>query len=339
MRRSVREALVGFSLLAAAATGLGIWMWLRGISVRGDAWTVRVSFADAAGLAERAPVLYRGVIVGSVRKVQVRDQLVEAELEISDASLRLSRPVVARVAAGSLLGGDAQVTLLSAGQPLPASLPGPRERGCDDRRLVCNGGRLRGVAAASLDSVTATVQRLLDQADREQMVQKLVTATESFERTSRETEKLIRDGQVFVAETQVLVNKLQRSADQLDPILGNINTASVDAAKATRHVRNVAAALDNPRTAADLQATLANARALTARWEEVGGDVRKLTGDPKFLDGIRAVSVGLGRFFEELYPAQVDAARTREQRRGAAAAPERPSVSPARQPPLPAAGR
>jgi phospholipid/cholesterol/gamma-HCH transport system substrate-binding protein len=49
----------------------------------------------------------------------------------------------------------------------------------------------------------------------------------------------------------------------------------------------------------------------------VGGDVRKLTGDPKFVDGIRAVSVGLGKFFEELYPAQVEAAKSRDQQRRA----------------------
>jgi len=336
MRRSVREALVGFSLLAAVATGTGVWMWLRGLSFSRDTWTMRVSFADAAGLAERSPVLYRGVIVGSVRKVEVKDQAVEAELLITDPNLRLARPVVGRVASGSMLGGDPQVTLFSAGKPLPASLPGPGKPGCDDSRQVCNGGRLKGVAAPTFDSVTASVQRLLDQADREQMVEKLVAATDSFERTSRETEKLIRDGQVFVGETQGLVVKLKQSADRLDPILGNINTASVDAAKASKHVRNVTAALDNPRTAADLQATLANAKALTARWEEVGGDVRRLTNDPKFLDGILAVSVGLGRFFEELYPAQVDAARSREQRKERQA-PGRPAVQPAKLPALPAA--
>jgi phospholipid/cholesterol/gamma-HCH transport system substrate-binding protein len=51
--------------------------------------------------------------------------------------------------------------------------------------------------------------------------------------------------------------------------------------------------------------------------------VRKLTGDPKFVDGIRSVSVGLGRFFEELYPAQTDAARAKEQREQARQRQER----------------
>jgi phospholipid/cholesterol/gamma-HCH transport system substrate-binding protein len=67
-------------------------------------------------------------------------------------------------------------------------------------------------------------------------------------------------------------------------------------------VKRLAGRLDNASTVADLEATLANARRLTQRWEAVGGDVQKLTGDPAFVAGMRSVSVGLGRFFDDLYP-------------------------------------
>lgn len=317
MRRSVREALVGFSLLAAISGGLGLWLWLRGVSIGRSTWSVTASFADASGLAERSPVSYRGVLVGSVRSVKVTSRAVLAELEITDPGLRLARPVVAQVGTSSLLGGDAQVALLSSGPPLPESLPGPRDRRCDSRRMLCQNAQVPGVATASMQSVTDTVQRLLDQADRDKLVQKMVAATASFEATAREAEKLSRDGQVFVAEANRLIGTLNRSAGKIDPILTNANNASVDVARASRHIRNLSAALDNPRTVADLQATLTNAKQLTDRWSAVGGDVRKLTDDPKFMDGIRSVSVGLGRFFEELYPAQTAAAREREERRRA----------------------
>ncbi len=317
MRRSVREALVGFSLLAAISGGFGLWLWLRGVSIGRSTWTVTASFADASGLAERSPVSYRGVLVGSVRSVKITNRAVLAELEITDPSLRLARPVVAQVGTSSLLGGDAQVALLSSGPPLPESLPGPRDRGCDSRRMLCQNGQVPGVATASLQTVTDTVQKLLDQADRDKLVEKMVAATASFEATAREAEKLSKEGQVFVAEANRLVGTLNRSAGKIDPILSNANRASVDVAQASRHIRNLSAALDNPRTVADLQATLTNAKQLTDRWSAVGGDVRKLTDDPRFMDGIRSVSVGLGRFFEELYPAQTAAARERDERRRA----------------------
>lgn len=318
MRRSVREALVGFSLLAGLAGGLGFWLWLRGVSLGRDNWTIQARFSDAAGLAERAPVTFRGVLVGNVRKVQVQDNAVVAELEISDPDLRISRPVVARIAPSSLLGGDAMVSLLSAGQPLPAATPTARDRSCPAQRMVCNGGRVEGVAAPSIDSVTETVQSLLRQAEQGKLVEKLLTATTSFDRTARETEKLSVDGQRFLRDGRHLLSGLSKTLDQTDPILKNlqaasrnINAASADAAKAGRSARNITAAIDNPRSLADLQATLANARRLTDQWEAVGGDVRKLTGDPKFMDGIRSVSVGLGKFFAELYPAPVEGVKQR----------------------------
>jgi phospholipid/cholesterol/gamma-HCH transport system substrate-binding protein len=314
MRRSVREALVGFSLLAAISSGLLLWFWLRGISLSRNTWTIRASFADAGGLAVRSPVSFRGVLVGNVRRITVTDAAVVADLELSNPKLRLARPLVARVAAASLLGGDAQVSLLTSGGPLPASLPGPLQPGCDDKRMVCNGGKVNGIAAANLDTVTQTVQDLLDQAQREKLVSQMVEATVAFSRTAKETEKLTRSGEDFLREAQALVSDLNRMVGKVDPILGNLNVASADAARATKHVSNLTAALDKPKTVADLQATLTNAKKLTDRWSAVGKDVSKLTGDEEFLDGIRSLSIGLGKFFEELYPAEVDAARARQDR-------------------------
>jgi phospholipid/cholesterol/gamma-HCH transport system substrate-binding protein len=302
MRRSVREALVGFSLLAAVAGGLGLWFWLKGISLTRGNWTIQASFQDAAGLAKRSPVSFRGVLVGRVRSIKVNAQEVLADLEITDPSLRLARPVVARVGAASLLGGDAMVSLLSAGPPQSLGGPGPLDRGCDNSRMVCDRGRVRGVEAPTLDSVTTTMQKLLDQADQERLVKRLALATDAFDKTAEETRKLAAQGQAFVGDAQTLVKGLNGVVGKTDPIVQNITAASVDARQASRSVKQLAGRLDQAKTVNDLQATLANARRLTQRWEAVGGDVQKLTGDPSFVAGMRSVSVGLGRFFDDLYP-------------------------------------
>lgn len=310
MRRSVREALVGFSLLAAVAGGVGLWLWLRGVAISRGSWSFQASFSDAGGLAARSPVVYRGVQVGNVRSLRVTPEAVVAELEITAPELLLPRPLVAQVGSASLLGGDARVSLLSAG-PAPArGAAGPRSAACDQRRLVCSNSRVQGSTSATIESVTGSVQRLLDQADRERLVAKLVAATSRFEQTAREAEQLSREGQRFLVETRVLVRSLQRSAGRLDPILSQADAASHDIAQASRHIRNISAGLDNPRSAADLQATLSNARQLTDRWSAVGGDLRRLTEDPEFIQGIRSVSIGLGRFFRELYPREAGAAGT-----------------------------
>ena len=308
MRRSVREALVGFTVLAAIASGLGLWFWLKGVSLARGNWTILASFPDAAGLAKRSPVAYRGVLVGRVRSIRVSGEEVLAELEITDPSLHLARPVVARVGAGSLLGGDAMVSLLSGASPSAGgslrNAPGPLAAGCDNARLVCDRGRVSGVAAPTLDTVTATVQKMLDQADRQGLIQRMVLATDAFDRTADETRKLSIQGQRFVGDAQQLVKGLNGVVGNSAPIVHNLTAASSEVNQASRSVKRLAGQLDNAATVRDLQATLANARQLTQRWESVGGDVQKLTGDPSFLAGMRSVSVGLGKFFDDLYPGE-----------------------------------
>jgi len=303
MRRSVREALVGFSLIAALVAGVGLWSWLRGLSLSRGHWTLQASFADAAGLANRSPVYYRGVMVGRVSGIEVSGEEVIARLEITDADLRLARPLVARVGAGSLLGGDAVVSLLSAGKPLPRSSAAPRDARCDDQRMVCHGGKVRGVEAPSLESVTATVQTLLDQVERERVVKRLVRATDSFDQTAGEIRRLSLRSEGFVENADQLVTGLQGVVGKTDPIVTNLQAASLEARQASHSVKRLTGRLEDPKVMEDLQATLANARRLTDRWQAVGSDVQKLTGDPAFLDGMRRVSVGLGRFFADLYPA------------------------------------
>ena len=114
MRRSVREAIVGFTLLAALTGTAGLWFWIKGISLASRQWTIKVRFADAAGLADRSSVTFRGVLVGRVRSIQATASAVVADLEITNPDLVLPRPVVAEVQSASLLGGDAQVALISA---------------------------------------------------------------------------------------------------------------------------------------------------------------------------------------------------------------------------------
>jgi phospholipid/cholesterol/gamma-HCH transport system substrate-binding protein len=282
--------MVGFTLIAALAGSGLFWLWLRGVSLASRTWRFQVNFADASGLAERSAVTYRGVLVGNVNKLTTTTSAVVAELEIDDPSLQLPLPLVAQVQEASLLGGDAVVALIAPSRQLPAGTPGPTAADCNRRLTVCAGTTLNGVNAASISSLTVTMQKLLEQVDRENLVPELVKTTRSFDLTAREATKFLEDGQQLIKELEAAVNKAQ-------PTIDNLNAA-------TANVRNITRALDNPKTVSELKTTVTNAEKLTARWNEVGGDVEKLTADPRFMNGLRSVSIGLGKFFDELYPAQ-----------------------------------
>ena len=295
MRRSVREAIVGFSLIAAVSSAVGFSFWLRGLSIASGNWRLAVSFQDAAGLAERSPVVFRGVLIGHVRRVQVTPEAVLAQLEITSPDLRLARPVIAQIGEASLRGGEAQAQLIPAAKSLPPSTPLPSSRNCDPVLMLCDGSQIKGVTGASLESVTALMQKLLQQGDRDQLLSKFASLAQSLDKTAKNASLFINDGRQLVRNLDGTVNRVQ-------PAIDNLNAT-------TAQSRQLVTALNNPKTLQHLQNTLSNAEQLTARINAVGGDLNKLSSDPKVMDGIRSVSIGLGRFFDELYPGQADGAK------------------------------
>lgn len=283
MRRSVRDAIVGFTVIGGIIGFASTALWLRGVRLGASHWTLTARFDDAAGLAERSPVTYRGILIGAVRSIEVTPEAVVAELEINKGDLRLSRPVTVTVGAGSLLGGDAQVALVSRGEPLPQDAPLPRGVDCQPTRQLCNGGTVVGREAPSLSTVTATMQELLAQVQDERVIPNVAASLEQMEATTKE----------FEALTVQLLNELAKAA----PVIRNLEAA-------TAHVNNIAASLDNPQTVSEFKQTAANAAQLTAKIDAVGGDVAQLTGDPEFMKGVRNLTIGLGELFGEIYPAQ-----------------------------------
>ena len=283
MRRSVRDAIVGFTLIGGIIGFASTALWLRGVRLESSQWALTARFNNAEGLAERSPVTYRGILVGSVRSIAVTPEAVVAELEIDKGDLLLPLPVTATVGSSSLLGGSATVALVSRGTPLSKDAPLPRAEGCPADRQLCDGSSIEGREAPSLSTVTATMQELLEQVQEERVISNVAASLEQIEATTKE----------FEALTVQLQNELAKAA----PVIGNLEAA-------TAHVNNIASSLDNPQTLNELKQTAANAAQLTAKINAVGGDVAQLTGDPEFMKGVRNITIGLGELFGEIYPAE-----------------------------------
>ena len=283
MRRSVRDAIVGFTILGGlvgfAATGL----WMRGIRLGSSDWRLTANFNDAAGLAERSPVTYRGILVGSVRSIKVTSSAVVAELEITKGDLRLPLPVTATIGSASLLGGDAQVALMSRGKPLPQNAPLPKAANCQAKVQLCNGATVVGRETSSLATVTDTLQELLTQAKAENLIPNAAASIEQINATAKSFEDL--------------TVQLQAELVKVDPVLRNLQAA-------TAHANNIVASLDNPETLSSLRLTASNAAEFIAKFDAIGDNFETLTSDQAFMDGLRNVTIGLGALFSEVYPAK-----------------------------------
>ena len=283
MRRSVRDAIVGFTVIGGIIGFASTALWLRGVRLGSSHWTLTARFNDAAGLAERSPVTYRGILVGSVRSIAVTPEAVVAELEINKSDLRLPLPVTATVGSASLLGGSARVALVSHGTALPKDAPLPHAAGCQPTRQLCSGGTVLGQEEPSLSTVTSTMQELLAQVQEERVIPNVAASLEQIDSTAKEFE--------------LLSVQLQEELAKAVPVIRNLEAA-------TAHANNIVASLDNPQTLNELKQTIASAAQLTAKIDAVGGDVAQLTGDPKFMKGVRSITIGLGELFGEIYPAQ-----------------------------------
>ena len=283
MRRSVRDAIVGFTVLGGLVGFAAMGMWMRGIRLGSSEWRLTANFNDASGLAERSPVTYRGILVGSVRSIKVTSSAVVAELEITKGDLRLPLPVTATIGSASLLGGDAQVALMSRGKPLPQNAPLPKAANCQANVQLCDGATVVGRESSSIATVTDTLQELLTQAKAENLIPNAAASIAQIDSTAQSFEDL--------------TVQLQAELSKVDPVLRNLQAA-------TAHANNIVAALDNPETLSSLRQTASNAAELTAKLDAVGADVEILTSDPAFMEGLRNVTIGLGALFSEVYPAQ-----------------------------------
>ena len=304
MRRSVREAIVGFSLVGAIAGFAGTMLWLRGVRLGSETWTVQADFQNAGGLAARSPVTFRGITIGTVRSIKVTPLAVRATLEINQDDLKLPLPVTATVSEASLLGGDSQVALVTTGAPVPDNAPGPKAGNCRNRGVLCDGDSLPGKLGASLTSVTTSLEQLLDQAQKADLIPELVKSTKQFGTTSQDASRFLDTADVAAQNVDALVQQLRDEVARAQPTIDNLNKATAEPASAAASINNLAKAFDNPETVSDLKQTVTNARDLTARIDAVGGDIEQLTEDRQFMQGLRSVMIGLGAFFDEVYPAR-----------------------------------
>ncbi len=285
MRRSFRDAIVGFSIIGGVVAFSFSMLWLRGIKIGSDTWSFKANFSDASGLAERSPVTYRGILVGSIGAINVTPNNVQATIEISKKDLLLPKPVFAKVVKSSLLGGDVEIALTSRGNAfdLKAPLPLPSSKDCPEKIILCQGNVIEGDPLTSISSLTSALEEILKKAGKEDIVASFVESTKQFDLTQKRLDELILQVQVEI--------------ERAEPIITELN-------KATAHLSNILAAIDNPKTLEDIQNTASYTSSLSQKIDEIGTDVNRMMDDEELMNAFRNVTIGLGRLFNEIYPSK-----------------------------------
>ena len=280
MRRSLRDAFVGFSLLGGLVVFSGAMLWLRDFRLGSKTWEISASFKDASGLAKMSPVTYRGIIVGSVQKINFTPNSVETKIKLNN-NLILPKPVIGKIVTSSMLGGDAQLSLVSLGKALKKNEQYTINKDCPNKRILCSGDKIKGVEMASISSLTEGINGIIDEADRQEIVNKVSESIEQFDRTQANLDEL------------VLLSKLELI--RAKPIISELTKASI-------HLNNILESLDNPKTLKDIQEIASTSSSLTKKIDQMSTDMGNIMEDKELIEALKRLTIGLSKLFDDIYP-------------------------------------
>ena len=281
MRRSLRDAFVGFSLLGGLVIFSGAMLWLKDFRLGSKTWEISASFKDASGLAQMSPVTYRGIIVGSVQKINFTPNTVDTKIKLNNDNLILPKPVIAKIVTSSMLGGDAQLSLVSLGKSLNKNELITVKKDCPNKRILCSGDNIKGIEMASISSLTEGINGIIDEADRQEIVNKVSESIEQFDRTQANLDEL------------VLLSKLELI--RAKPIISELTKASI-------HLNNILESLDNPKTLKDIQELASTSSSLTKKIDQMSTDMGNIMEDKELIEALKSVTIGLSKFFDDIYP-------------------------------------
>ena len=281
MRRSLRDAFVGFSLLGGLVIFSGAMLWLRDFRLGSKTWEISASFKDASGLAKMSPVTYRGIIVGSVQKISFTPNTVETKIKLNNDNLILPKPVIAKIVTSSMLGGDAQLSLISLGKSLNKKELIKVNKDCPQKRILCSGDKIKGVEMVSISSLTEGINGIIDEADKQAIVNKVSESIQQFDRTQANLDEL-----VLLSKSELIRAK---------PIISELTKASF-------HLNNILESLDNPETLKDIQELASTSSSLTKKIDQMSSDMGNIMEDKELINALKKVTIGLSKLFDDIYP-------------------------------------
>ena len=281
MRRSLRDAFVGFSLLGGVVIFSGAMLWLRDFRLGSKTWEISASFKDASGLAKMSPVTYRGIIVGSVQNISFTPNTVETNIKLNNDNLILPKPVIAKIVTSSMLGGDAQLSLISLGKSLNKNELITVNKDCPQKRILCSGDKIKGVEMVSISSLTEGINGIIDEADKQAIVNKVSESIQQFDRTQANLDEL-----VLLSKSELIRAK---------PIISELTKASF-------HLNNILESLDNPETLKDIQELASTSSSLTKKIDQMSSDMGNIMEDKELINALKRVTIGLSKLFDDIYP-------------------------------------
>ena len=281
MRRSLRDSIIGFSLLGGILIFTFFSFWLRGIKLSSKNWHLFAEFNNASGLSKKSPVTYRGILVGSIEDILFTNESIQAKIVLNNHDIILPKPAFARVVTNSFLGGDVQVAIETSEKTIPKNISKPTSEKCDNKLIVCQGDIITGKQLSSLSNITNKISQLLKVSNQENLIENIVNSIDKFDKTQENLDELI-----FLSKQEI---------QRVKPLMQEITIAA-------NHLNNILSTIDDEETLNDIKLTINAAKSIASKLDDMSEDFEKLTKDKELTKSIRDLTIGLSKFFNEIYP-------------------------------------
>ena len=281
MRRSLRDSIVGFSLVGGLVIFASFSFWLRGIKLSSKDWSFFANFSNASGLSKKSPVTYRGIIVGSIEDLIFTNKSIKAKIVINNPEIILAKPAFAKVVTNSFLGGDVQVALETSEENLPENIEKATSKACNKNLIVCEGDTITGKQLSSLSNITNRINQLLKDSNQENLVENIINSIEQFDKTQVNLDELIYLSKKEINRVEPLLNELTIAAGHLNKLLATMN---------------------DEETLEDIKLTLESSRSIFEKLDLMADDFQLLIKDKELTSSLRDLVIGLSKFLNEVYP-------------------------------------
>lgn len=280
-----KEVAIGLIVLASLAILFFGIDFLKGVNVFKAANYYYATYDNVAGLAVSAPVTINGYKVGQVREIEyMYDNPGHVKVEISlDRQLKVTKGTVATISSDIL--GTATIMLQMA--------PGNQyaEVGSELQGVVATGlmddvskDLLPAVASIfpKVDSLLASINALVADPALTAGVQRIDAITANLETAT--------------VQLNAIMRTLPPITNDVKTITANMGTVSADMAQLSSTVKD----LPIEQTMAQLQASIANLKALTEQLNSPNSTLGRLTNDPALYDNLNATVKSLDELFQDI---------------------------------------
>ena len=281
-----KEVLVGVLVIVACLILFFGINFLKGINLFKAANYFYATYNNVQGLAISAPVTLNGYKVGVVREINYDyEKPGNITVEISvDKNLRMPQGSKATVSLDIL--GTASV-VLRLGNPADGFYAVG-----DTIESSVDAGMLASVSENLMPSVNAIFPKI----DTLLTSLNAIAADPALTRSISRLDGITTELEASLVSLHKVMGALQPIASDIKSITTNVDTITGDLTAVSARLREapVDSLLD------DLQATVANLEALTAKLNNPDGTVGKLTADPALYDNLNATVASLDSFFVDI---------------------------------------